>query len=309
MASTYIEVTVIAYGETVEGLAEFLFSEGALGLVMEDLPGDPQGILIRASFPGSLPVKEATHRLRRYQDSLKALGFSGVINQIEVHELPIVDWARLSAEQFEPIHVGRCFTIAPPSHPGPFPKDRLLIRVTPAMAFGTGYSPTTQMCLKGLEEFIEKWKEGQGPSVLDVGTGTGILAIAAAALGARQVIAIDTDPQACAAAKENLALHAWADRIQIVHANVEAVAAASRFDLILANLDTRILLPLFPTLATLLTQAGQLVVGGITLEEEARISAGLRASRLRIIRRRSQEGWLSFSLTLESGRLPPAPFA
>ncbi len=296
MPSTYFEVSVIADGETVEGLAEFLFSEGALGLVMEDLPGDPQRILIRASFPGSLPVKEAAHRLSRYRDSLRALGFSTVDDPIQVQEMPIVDWARISAEQFHPIHLGKRFTVAPPSHPGPFPADRLLIRVTPAMAFGTGYSPTTQMCLEGLEEFIETWRGSRGPLVLDVGTGTGILAIAAAALRARQVVAIDTDPQACAAARENLTFHAWADRIQIVQGSLEALKLSSRFDLILANLDTRILLPLFPTLATLLAQAGKLIVGGITLEEGAKVTPGLRASRLRPVQRRTEEGWLCFTL-------------
>jgi len=210
-----------------------------------------------------------------------------------------VDWARISAEQFAPIHVGRRFTIAPPSHRGPFPEDRLLIRIAPAMAFGTGYSPTTRMCLEGLEEFVGNWRGSRGPLVLDVGTGTGILAIAAAALGARQVVAVDTDPQACAAARENLALHSSADRVQIVHGNVEAMRLASRFDLILANLETRILCPLFPSLATLLARAGRLVVGGITLEEEMKITAALRASRLQTIHRRTEEGWLCFTLAAE----------
>jgi ribosomal protein L11 methyltransferase len=295
----YVELSVIATGETEEALGDFLFSEGALGLVTEDLPGDPPGTLIRASFPGSLPVEEMVQRLRRYQHSLRALGFSGAESRIEVHELPIVDWARMSAEQFEPIHVGRRFTIAPPSHRGPFPEDRLLIRITPAMAFGTGYSPTTRMCLEGLEEFLAAWRESQGPLVLDVGTGTGILAIAAAALGARQVLAIDTDPQACAAVRENLALHECRDRVQIIDGGIENVRGNLRFDLILANLDTRVLSPLFPTLAALLAPSGHLVVGGITLEEEARIADALRATRLQTIHRRTEEGWLCFILATE----------
>jgi ribosomal protein L11 methyltransferase len=300
MAGTYIEVVVTATCDTEEALADFLFSEGALGLVTEDLSGNPPGTLIRASFPGSLPVEEVVQRLRRYQDSLRALGFSGLDDRIEVHELPIVDWARMSAEQFEPIDVGRRLTIAPPSHPGPFPEGRLLIRITPAMAFGTGYSPTTRMCLEGLEDFIENWRGGRRPLVLDVGTGTGILAIASAALGARRVVALDTDPQACAAARENLALHAWADRIQLIQGGIENVRADLRFDLILANLDARVLPPLLPALAILLARAGRLVVGGIALEEEVKITAALLASGLQTIRRRTEEGWLCLTLSLES---------
>jgi len=302
MASTYLEVSVIASVETVDGLADFLFSEGALGLITEDLPGDPPCILIRASFPGTTASEEVLQRLRRYQDSLEALGFSGARTPIEVQALPIVDWARLSADQFEPIHVGRQLTIAPPSYRGPVPENRLLIRITPAMAFGTGYSPTTRMCLEGLEEFIEGWKATCGPLVLDVGTGTGILAIASAALGARQVLALDTDPLACHAARENLALHAWADRIQIVHGSLEALRLVPRFDLVLANLETRVLLPLLPALFTHLNQAGQLVVGGITLEEESRITAALPASHLRTLRRRTEEGWVCLALAPEKAR-------
>ena len=299
MASTYFEVSIIASNETLEGLADFLFSEGTQGLITEDLPGDPHRVLIRASFPGSLPVEEAVQRLRRYQDSLRALGLSGADDWIEIQELPVLDWARISAEQFEPIHVGNRFTIAPPSHQGPFPENRLLIRITPAMAFGTGYSPTTRMCLECLEEFLETWRESRGPLALDVGTGTGILALASAALGARQVVALDTDPQACDAARENLALHAWAARVQIVQGSLEALRLASRFDLILANLETRILLPLFPTLAILLAETGQLVVGGITLEEEATARPAIDAARLRTLGRRTEEGWLCLTLAPE----------
>jgi ribosomal protein L11 methyltransferase len=300
MANTYLEISVVASTETAEGLSDFLLSEGALGLLTEDLPGDLQRIRMRASFPDAARAEEILGRLRRYQDSLTALGFSGAGNPIGIHELPILDWARISADQFEPIQVGKRFTIAPPSHQGPFAADRLLIRITPAMAFGTGYSPTTRMCLEGLEEFLQNWRASGGPLVLDVGTGTGILAIAAAALGAGQVVAIDTDPQACAAARENLALHTWADRVQVVQGSLDAMALVSRFDLILANLDTRILLPIFPALAMLLVQGGQVVVGGITLDEEADVTSAFRVSRLRRINRRTEEGWVCFTLAAES---------
>jgi ribosomal protein L11 methyltransferase len=295
------EVRVIATGETEEGLSDFLFSEGALGLVTEELPGDPPRILIRAGFPGNLPVDSCIERLRRYQQALTAIGFAGLDGRIEVRERPIEDWDRTTKAQFTRLPVGRRMIIAPPWDEDRQPTDRVLIRITPGMAFGTGHSATTRMCLEALEASMDRWPDGQGPLVLDVGTGTGILAIAAATLGARQVVAVDTDPQACVAARENLAISTFPDRVRIIRGGVEAVSPDSRFDLILANLDAEILPPLFPALAARLFPSGRLIVGGITIEEEEFLAPALRHPPLRAIERRTGGGWLCLTLVGESG--------
>ncbi len=297
----YFEVSLHAASETEEALGEFLFSEGALGLIAEDLPGEPPRKLIRASFSESLSVDPLVEGLRRYQDSLAALGFSGADARIVVHELPIEDWERINREQFEPLLVGRRLVIAPPWHQDPLPEDRVLIRINPAMTFGTGYAATTQMCLEGLEAFMDQWGERQGPLVLDVGTGTGILAIAAAAIGAQRVVAVDTDPDACRAARENLSLHDCADRVQIIHGGIEDVGSDQRFDLILANLDAKILPLLFPTLATLLAPVGRLILGGIMVEEEGILTAAMRGSPYRVVERRTEGEWLCLTLVTERG--------
>jgi ribosomal protein L11 methyltransferase len=297
----YFEVSLHATSETEEALGDFLFSEGALGLVAEDLPGEPPRKLIRASFSESLSVDPLVEGLRRYQDSLAALGFSGADARIVVHELPIEDWERINREQFEPLLVGRRLVIAPPWHQGPLAEDRLLIRINPAMTFGTGYATTTRMCLEALEAFMDRWPEKRGPMVLDVGTGTGILAIAAAALGAQRVVAVDTDPDACAAARENLALHDCADRVQIIHGGIEDVGSDQRFDMVLANLDARILPPLFHSLTTRLAPAGRLIVGGIMVKEEGIVTPAMRASHLRTLERRTQGEWLCLTLVTERG--------
>lgn len=290
----YFEVSLYATSETEEALGDFLFSEGALGLVAEDLPGGPSRILIRASFPGSPPTDPLVERLRRYQDSLAALGFSAADGRIEVRELPTQDWERITREQFEPLLVGRRLVIAPPWHRSSLSEDRVLIRINPAMTFGTGYAATTQMCLEALEAFMDRWPEKRGPMVLDVGTG--ILAIAAAALGAQRVVAVDTDPDACRAARENLSLHDCADRVQIIHGGIEDVGSDQRFDLILANLDAKILPLLFHTLATLLAPSGRLIVGGILPEEEGILTPAISASQLRTAQRRTEGEWLCLTL-------------
>ncbi len=136
--------------------------------------------------------------------------------------------------------------------------------------------------------------------VLDVGTGTGILAIAAVSLGARRVIAVDTDPEACDAARKNLSLHECADRVELLCGGIDALGPVLRPDLILANLDTRTLCPLFPTLGTLLGQGGRLIVGGILVEDEDKVTAALKHS-FRILDRRVEEEWLCLILAAETG--------
>lgn len=296
MADKYTEVSIVATGETEEALGDFLFSEGALGLVMEDLPGHPSRARIRASFDESVLVKPLIARLKRYQESLAALGFSGADGRIEVRELPFEDWGRKWKEGFKPLPVGRSLLIVPPWEAGPFPQDRLVVWIDPAMTFGTGHHATTRMCLEATEAFLAGWRGQAGPLVLDVGTGTGILAIAAAALGASWVLATDTDPEACDAARSNLRRHAFASRVKIRCGGIEAVDPGSRFDLILANLDTKTLCPLFGVLAPALAPRGRLVVTGIPTEDEARVTSALRDAGLQILQRRIQDGWLCLTL-------------
>ena len=298
MAGGYVEISVVTTGETEEALSDFLFGEGALGLVTEDLPGDPPGILIRGSFAATVPVGPLIERLRRYQDSLAALGFSGTDGGIEVRPIPHEDWGRNWKKHFKPLPVGRRLVIAPPWEEGPFPEGRLVIRIDPAMAFGTGHHATTRMCLEALEGFMDRWSGSEGPTVLDVGTGTGILAIAAAALGAQRVIAIDTDPEARDAAEKNLARHDCANRVHILSGGLEALAPDLRFNVVLANLDTKTLCPLFPLIATFLVPGGRLIAGGILVEDEEKVTATLRNSALRTLDRQVEEEWLCLTLAV-----------
>jgi ribosomal protein L11 methyltransferase len=299
MGDGYIEVRVVATGETEEALADFLFSEGSLGLVTEDLPGEPTRILIRGSFSRSVVVEPLLERLRRFQESLAALGFAGAEGAVEVREIPLEDWGRKWKEGFKPLPVGRRLLIVPPWEEGPFPQQRLVIWIDPAMTFGTGHHATTRMCLEASEAFLAGWREPRGPLVLDVGTGTGILAIAAAALGASRVLAIDTDAGACEAAQGNLRRHNISSRVEVRCGGMEVVEVGSRFDLILANLDTRTLCPLFAALAQALAPRGRLVATGIPVEDETRVTLAARASQMQILRRQIQDGWLCLVLAAD----------
>jgi ribosomal protein L11 methyltransferase len=293
---TYHELTVYASPETEEGIAEFLFGAGALGLVTEDPPDGRAGVIIRASFAESAQPAEIVAGLRRYLAELTRLGLPVEPSTVEVRQLPLEDWGRSWKEHFKPLPVGKGLLIAPPWEKGPFPPDRLLLWIDPAMAFGTGHHATTRMCLEALEHFMDDWPGAAPPAVLDLGTGTGILAIAAAGLGAGSVLALDTDPEACDAARKNLARHPVASRVRVVRGDIDQLAAADRFDLILANLDTKTLRPLCPALRARLSPHGRIVTTGITVEDEALVTAAIQAAGLAVVDREAQDGWLCLVL-------------
>lgn len=296
MSKDYVEVSVVANSETEEGLCDFLFSEGALGLVTEDVPGEPFRVRVRASFVGGSPLPLLSERLRRYREELAALGLGDPDAPVEVEHIPAEDWEQSWKEHFKPIPVGRRLVIAPPWIQGPLPGDRIPIRINPGMAFGTGQDPTTRMCLEALEACMDQWGAGQGPVVLDLGTGTGILAIAAASLGAQRVIALDNDPEAYSAARENGALNACGDRVRVLLGGVEALEPPLRFDVILANLDTGALCPHLSTLSPLLAPEGRLIAGGILVEEEGSVTHAARTSGLRPLERRVEGDSLCLTL-------------
>ncbi len=296
VGGTYVEVSLTATSETDEALCDFLFSEGALGLVTEEVSGEPPGTRIRASFGAGLPVGPLQEKLGRYRLALAALGLPVPDGTIQVRELPIEDWGHSWKQHFTPLPVGRRLLITPPWELGPFPPDRLVLCIEPAMAFGTGHHATTRMCLETLEELLANWSGKGGPSVLDVGTGTGILAIAAVRLGARRVVALDSDPEATDAAKQNLVLNKLESLVEVCQGGLEVLEAGSQFNLIVANLDTKTLPPLFGTLRGRIAPRGRLIASGIPVEDEERVTTAARAARLLLISRRAEDGWLCLTL-------------
>jgi ribosomal protein L11 methyltransferase len=152
------------------------------------------------------------------------------------------------------------------------------------------------MCLEALEAFITEWTGKDGPIVLDAGTGTGILAIAAAALGAPRVVALDTDPEACEAARQNLVLNRVGDPVQVRQGGLEALDLGSRFDLILANLDTKTLCPLFGVLRERLAPEGRVIISGVLVEEEEKVRTAAHTAGLRLAAHRAEDGWLCLAL-------------
>ncbi len=247
-----------------EAVEYALMEAGALGTESDASVAPDAGALVRVTAYFEEPPE--VERVRAAL--LEALGVYGLatsdVREMRFREVEGRDWLAEWKRGWRPVEVGR-FVVAPPwSEVGP--GDRLVIRVEPGMAFGTGTHETTRLCLAAIE------KHFRGQSFLDVGTGTGILAIAAAKLHAHaRVEACDTDPLAVSVAEENARLNGVAERIAFRVGTVEETTASA--DLVCANLTADVILPLLPAL--LGATCGRLVLSGILATQAAQVAARL----------------------------------
>jgi len=161
------------------------------------------------------------------------------------------------------------------------------------LAFGMGSHPTTIMCLELLEEVIRGREV-----VLDLGTGGGILALAANNMGAERVLAVDVDKNACLTALHNVRLNQAEKKIQVIQGSLEAINAELRFDMVLANLTSAsILLRLLPTMSKALRPGANAILSGIWEDEERQLLSNIIKNGLEVTGRRQRDGWVALQST------------
>ena len=194
--------------------------------------------------------------------------------------IPDEDWMEQWKIHFKPLRVGRRLVVAPTwEEVSAGPEDRI-IRIDPGQAFGTGHHETTRLCLEWLEDWADRKEVGSSTSLLDVGTGSGILAIAGVLLGFSQVAAVDNDPEAVAVARENLILNGVADRIMLQAGTVADIL--SRFDVVLANIQALPLIDMAELLVQRMNPPGTLVLSGILLEQKEAVQSAFERHGLRL---------------------------
>ena len=290
MAESYIEITFVVPGEQVEALAERLRDVAPGGIVLEEpyLPlGPDEGVRLEAWRPSVIKVYLAAdqtlaERRERLRAALTLLPF-----EPESHERTVrdEDWAQSWKQFFQVEHVGRRLVICPTWReylPG---QGEIVVSLDPGMAFGTGQHPTTRLCLRALEELLHP-----GMDVLDLGCGSGILAIAAARLGAGSALALDLDPSALAATRANARLNdvdrtVRAERGSLGGGWPLAGSAAAIADLVVANINAQTIAELAEPIVAALRPAGLFIGSGIIEErlDEPLLrlaAAGLRVDRL-----------------------------
>jgi ribosomal protein L11 methyltransferase len=286
--AAYVEVTVDAGDEATEALTNFLWELGAVGVVEETAGGALARL--RAFFPAVRDAMSLADRVDTYLAGLRALGLSAG-PRASVAPVVDADWASAWREHFRPIAVGHALLVTPPWEPAPT-SERVVLTIEPGRAFGTGHHGTTAGCLELLETLVAA---EHPPRVIDLGTGSGILAIAAARLGVADVLACDTDPDAVTAAVDNAARNGVAGHVRAVVADAAALVAEPA-PLVLANLLAAAHHALASRYRALVGAGGALVLGGLLDAEADAVVAALAGHGFRREVERSLDGWTSLAL-------------
>jgi ribosomal protein L11 methyltransferase len=291
-----VELLLHAPQQSVEPVSDALIDElGALSVSVEDADADtadeqaifgepgmpaPQGgwqrSVIRALFSDEPSAQEAA-------ELLLAQDWAAGVQMESITDVPEQDWVRLTQSQFTPVEVAPHFWIVPSWHTPPATAQRV-IRLDPGLAFGTGTHPTTRMCLGWIAANAARLSPGW-TRVLDYGCGSGILAIGAALFGARGIDAVDIDPAAVQASRDNAAENGVALNCGLPE------LARGEYPLVFANILASPLKLLAPLLAAHLAAGGELVLAGILERQAAELTAAY-APWLALQVSDTEDGWI-----------------
>jgi ribosomal protein L11 methyltransferase len=298
----WLELSVEADVEAVEAVSEILGRgapggtsvEPAFELVDDGLDArlDPsRPAIVRAYVPARdrAAADRAVAEVAEALGHLQAFGLRP-IGEVRTRLVQESDWADAWRAYFPVMRVGRRLVIRPTWRRHRARLDDVVLALDPGMAFGTGLHPTTRLCLAAVEALADRGIMA-GARVLDVGCGSGILAIAALKLGAISTLGLDTDPIAIEATEANARRNALARRL---HARLGSLPSGEpAFDIVLANLIAGLLVPLAASLRDELRPGGSLLASGIFVDREAEVASAFEAVGLEITGRHDEGDWVA----------------
>ena len=211
---------------------------------------------------------------------------AGIPYTVETAGVEQEDWQNGWRKYYHPLEIGRLLAVVPSWQE--YDTDRIKLRLDPGLAFGTGGHETTSLCLEALDELT-----AGGERVLDIGTGSGILAIAALKLGAASAEGIDIDPVAVRTACENAALNGVEDRFQGLVGDLSD-QASGQYHIVTANIVANAIIALAPVVPGLLAAEGRFIASGIIDTRAAEVEDALAAAGLQVEARREKRGWVCF---------------
>lgn len=253
------EISIHTTNEAIEPISNILHEAGASGVVIEDPfdlikeredqfgeiyqlnPDDypEEGVLIKAYLPVNSFLGETVDGIKESINSLILYDIDIGLNKVAISEVNEEEWATAWKKYYHPVKISEKFTIVPTwENYSPVHSDELIIELDPGMAFGTGTHPTTVMCIQALESTVEK-----GEIVIDVGTGSGVLSIASALLGAEKVYALDLDETAVSVAKLNMKLNKVQGRVSVSQNNL-LDGISEKADIVVANILAEVIIRL-----------------------------------------------------------------
>lgn len=298
MKQEWLMINITVKGALVEMVGALLAAWGCSGTVIEDRALDsfevPDQELDPATdyqlttyFVTEQSAEQLIAELKAMLRSLPALGHEAILIEPGASVVE-ADWAHDWRQNFTSFHIGNKLLVRPSWEPAPDTHGEAVIEIDPGMAFGTGTHATTRLCLEVITDLISK--EGTGLRLLDVGTGSGILAIGAAALGCSQIVATDIDPSACSIARENAAKNSCSDQILITDEPLETLDGT--FDLIVANILAEENIRLKDAFMGHLAGDGWLILSGILQEKTELVSRAFAGRELEPVARHQMDEWV-----------------
>lgn len=300
MTTTWLEIACEIPDDFVDVVAAYLSDLSGSGVCIENLNVDAFSHAeihlspiktVKAYFSDQEDLDARLKDIERFLHDLESQHPGLCLAMPVMSSVCSEDWSTSWKVNFKPLRVGRRLMIVPTWEETPTGSDDLILRLDPGMAFGTGGHETTRLCLELLEGIMDDMPTLQTPSVLDLGTGSGILAMAAVKLGAGRVCAVDIDPQAIEVALENLAVNDLAGQVACSTTPLEAFTET--FDIILANILAEELVRLAPQLIERLAVGGTLVLSGILAEKEEFVRNGFSLPALRYAETRRDGEWVA----------------
>lgn len=260
--------------------------------MVEEMPED---VLVKGWFELNEHTHDVLARVKLRLNELKAEAFLDMGSlALDMQNVADEDWSENWKKYYKPFRIGSHLVVKPTWEPyAPQPED-LVIELDPGMAFGTGTHETTNMCMQLLERYYQ-----DGMRVMDVGTGSGILAIAAARLGADNVLAIDIDPDAVKVAKENVALNGVSDAVRVVVGDL-CKSEAMPCELAVANIVADAICMLAGPLTRHLEKDGLLICSGIIREREQDVLDAAREAGYTVKDRIEKGEWVALCLRNEA---------
>jgi ribosomal protein L11 methyltransferase len=284
----WLLISLYVPGASIEAVSNFLMEQGATGI--EENEEGQKGERLKAYFLKDGREGGALRALRRYLKSLQAIQPEISQTKIETTTIPEQDWGEKWKRFFKPFQVTSRVVVKPPWSSFQPKENKVSIIINPGMAFGTGSHATTKLCIRALEKGLRK----KGLSVLDVGTGSGILSILAGRMGAGEVLGVDTDEVAVEVAKENIRQNRVSDLVKVRKGSIGRIRR--QFDVVVANIDFRGLRRMRQPLLRHLKRKGLLVLSGVLKGEEVRLRQYyMETGHLRWVRSTREGEWVCLS--------------
>jgi ribosomal protein L11 methyltransferase len=303
------EISIHTTNEAVEPISNILHEAGASGVVIEDPlelvkeredqfgeiyqlnPQDypEEGVIVKAYLSVNSFLGETVDEIKEAVNNLILFNIDIGKNSVSVSEVNEEEWATAWKKYYHPVKISERFTVVPTwEEYTPVSSDELIIELDPGMAFGTGTHPTTVMSIQGLERFVKS-----DDVVIDVGTGSGVLSIASAMLGAKKVTALDLDEVAVESAKMNIKLNKVHPVVDVFQNNL-LEGIQEKADVIVANILAEVIVRFTDAAAQCLKPGGYFITAGIIQQKKDEVKQSIESAGFQIEETVQMEDWVSF---------------